>query len=65
MILNHLKVDLDECLAVEDSNRGIKSAISAGLDVIQVDGLSLLKEENNKVFNLNSFSELALILLNN
>lgn len=63
--VSELKLKKEDCLAVEDSNRGIKSAINAGLDVVQVSGFSMLQENYECIFNINSFSELALILLNN
>ena len=64
-VLNELKIDSKTCLAVEDSNRGVKAAIDAGIDVVKVNGFSMIKEEHSeKIFNMNNFAELALILLN-
>ena len=64
-VLNELKIDTKTCLAVEDSNRGVKAAIDAGIDVVKVNGFSMIKEEHSeKIFNMNNFAELALILLN-
>ena len=64
-VLNELKIDSKTCLAVEDSNRGVKAAIDAGIDVLKVNGFSMIKEEHSeKIFNMNNFAELALILLN-
>lgn len=64
-VLNELKIDTKTCLAVEDSNRGVKAAIDAEIDVVKVNGFSMIKEEHSeKIFNMNNFAELALILLN-
>ena len=44
---------------------GVKAAIDAGIDVVKVNGFSMIKEEHSeKIFNMNNFAELALILLN-
>ena len=43
--LNFFKVSPNECLAIEDSKRGIEAAINAGIKTIKVENFTMIKYE--------------------
>jgi len=46
--LKHLKLKKEECLAIEDSKRGIDSSISTGLKTIQVSNFTTIKYQDER-----------------
>ena len=60
-----LELNENECIALEDSKRGIKSAIEAGIKTIQVDGFTKDNENYYSVPRIDKISRLILILINN
>lgn len=44
--INKLGLNLEECLAIEDSKRGIDASISAGIKTIKVDNFCTIKESD-------------------
>lgn len=58
------KVSSDQCIAVEDSNRGIESAIKAGIKTLRVNEYNDYKVKDN-ITTFDKLSRLLLILINN
>ncbi len=61
LALNKLSVDAKKCVAFEDSKRGIDSAKTAGLDVIEINEHKLINNKNTN--NTDSIKRILLILL--
>ena len=62
--LEAFKIKNDECIAIEDSNRGIESAIKAGIKTIRINEYYDNNLENN-IVTFDKLSRLLLILINN
>lgn len=61
--IKKLKINKEQCLAVEDSERGILSAKESKIPVVCVDKYALADNSIEDVVHINSFEQLALLLL--
>lgn len=64
LALNKMNVKSDNCIVVEDSKRGIDSAINANLHVIKVDEYTSIKFHDNRCFEYRSINTLFELLIN-
>lgn len=62
--LEAFKIKNDECITIEDSNRGIESAIKAGIKTIRINEYYDNNLENN-IVTFDKLRRLLLILINN
>jgi len=65
LAVKRLNVDKEHTLAVEDSMRGIIAAQTSNIPVVCVDLYSLSNDTMNNVVHIESFEQLALLLLAN
>lgn len=63
--LKTLEKNTFETIAIEDSKRGIISALNAGLKVVKVDEYTTIKFSNNRCLEINSVDELVEKLIDN
>lgn len=63
--LKTLEKNTFETIAIEDSQRGIRSALNAGLKVVKVDEYTTIKFSDNRCLELNSVDELVEKLIDN
>ena len=57
MALNNLNVPIDNCLAIEDSKRGIDAAVGAGIRTIKVNNYTTIKFNDSRAFEEKSANE--------
>lgn len=57
VVISELKLKKEECLSIEDSKRGIDSAIDSGLKVIQVNNFTSIKYEDERTLHFDSANE--------
>ena len=65
MALNDLNIENNNCIAIEDSERGIKSSISAKIKTIQVNDYSINKEKSKDAAFSEKLSRVLLSIINN
>lgn len=63
--LKTLEKNAFETIAIEDSKRGIASALNAGLKVVKVDEYTTIKFSDNRCLEINSVDELVENLIDN
>ena len=63
--LKTLEKNTFETIAIEDSQRGIVSALNAGLKVVKVDEYTTIKFSDNRCLEINSVDELVEKLIDN
>ena len=63
--LKTLEKNTFETIAIEDSQRGIRSALNAGLKVVKVDEYTTIKFSDNRCLEINSVDELVEKLIDN
>lgn len=63
--LKTLEKNTFETIAIEDSKRGIISALNAGLKVVKVDEYTTIKFSDNRCLEINSVDELVEKLIDN
>lgn len=63
--LKTLEKNAFETIAIEDSKRGIASALNAGLKVVKVDEYTTIKFSDNRCLEINSVDELVEKLIDN
>ena len=65
MALKALDISTNECLAIEDSKRGIDAALAANIPTIKVDNFTVIKFMDNRVEEYNSANEILKMILKN
>ena len=63
MALNYLNLNPNNCLAIEDSKRGIDAAIAANIKTIKVDNFTEIKYHDDRVIEETSCNEVLRKLL--
>lgn len=63
--MKNMKVKPEECIAIEDSCRGIKASSMANIKTIKVNEYSKYSDEFPKIVSIDKISRLLLILINN
>ncbi len=63
--INTLKINTDECIAIEDSYRGIESSTKANVKTIKINEYSNQNESKENIISIDKISRLLLILINN
>jgi len=53
-----LNLNKNECLAFEDSKRGVDSAVDSGIKTIQVSNFTSIKYSDDRTINYNSAKEI-------
>ncbi len=64
LAIDRLNISSEECLAVEDSKRGIRSAMAANIKTVKVNGFTNDNESFDSVAKIDKVGRLILILLN-
>lgn len=62
--LDFVKEDSSNCIAIEDSSRGIDAAIASNLKTIKVNNFNIEKKDDERVLNVDSVSRIIFFLLN-
>jgi len=62
--LEELNLNSDNCIAIEDSERGIKSSIEANIKTIQVNDYLIHKNKSTNVEVFDKLSRILLVLIN-
>lgn len=57
MALDELDINPEECLAIEDSKRGIEAALKANIPTIKVENFTTIKFKDDRVDEYNSANE--------
>lgn len=65
LAIKKLKVDKKNSLAIEDSTRGIIAAQTSEIPVVCVDKFSLVQDITKDVVHIESFEQVALLILAN
>ena len=55
--IDYLGIDKENCLAFEDSKRGIDAAVNCGLKTVQVNNFTCIKYVDDRAINFNSANE--------
>lgn len=63
--INSLRINTDECIAVEDSYRGIEASTNANIKTIKVSEYSKQNQNIKNAISIDKISRLLLILINN
>ena len=63
--INSLRINTDECIAVEDSYRGIEASTNANIKTIKVSEYSKQSQNIKNAISIDKISRLLLILINN
>ena len=63
--INSLRINTDECIAVEDSYRGIEASTNANIKTIKVSEYSKQSQIIKNAISIDKISRLLLILINN
>ncbi|MDD3341565.1 MAG: class IV adenylate cyclase [Bacilli bacterium] len=62
--LEALQENSAHCIAIEDSDRGIEAARASKIKTVKVDGFNLIKQDNQKIFTVDSVSRILFFLMN-
>ena len=62
--INSLRINTDECIAVEDSYRGIEASTNANIKTIKVSEYSKQNQNIKNAISIDKISRLLLILIN-
>lgn len=63
--INTLRINSDECIAVEDSYRGIEASTNAKIKTIKVNEYSIQNQNIKKAISIDKISRLLLVIINN
>ena len=63
--INSLRINTDECIAVEDSYRGIEASTNANIKTIKVSEYSKQSQNIKNAISIDKISRLLLIVINN
>ncbi|MEG2250238.1 MAG: HAD-IA family hydrolase [Bacilli bacterium] len=63
--LNELNIKAENCIAFEDSKKGIESAINANINAIHINGYNLANYKLTNTYSIDYIQRVLLILLNN